>query len=203
MLRCLVVPLTAALLLGLPSRAPAGTLFDLGRARSDTLRAEQDPDVREIFPPNAFGLFPVGSFMWEEINVAPVDSLRWPEQVRPFFLRGFRIDFSDGGCGCGGFVERASTLRLTYNPEELAGRDIAESSLRVAFNYNPPINIYNLRGSRAWEPVEGAVPDLLNHRFEIPVSGDILGIREYAIVSDAFVPVEPVTWSRIKTLYGP
>ncbi len=191
----------AALLAVLPADVHAGTWFDLGLARHDTLRAEQDPRTLEVFPPSAFGVFPRGSWVWQEINLAPCSELRWPGQVCGTFVRGFRIEFNDGGCGCGGYVERSSTLRLAWDPAALAERGIPASRLRLVFNYNPPVSIYNIPGSRAWGPVEGAVPDVVNHWFEIPVAGDILGIREYAIVTDDFVPTLAVTWSRIKSLY--
>jgi hypothetical protein len=81
---------------------------------------------------------------------------------------------------------------LTYDPSDIALRGLSEEDLRLVFN-DP--------SSRGWRLVAGALPDVARHRFEIPWSGEILGIREYAIVGDAFTPVEPVTWGRIKFLY--
>ena len=56
--------------------------------------------------------------------------------------------------------------------------------------------------TRAWQPVATAERDLDANAFMVTMGGDIIGIREFAIVTDRFVPTIPVTWSGIKRLYG-
>jgi hypothetical protein len=186
----------AGLLLGLCLAAPpthAGDYLDLGLRAPLTTYCIGDSTTYETFPADAFGVFPPRSWVWQEIVEAPCESLRWPDQVcwNGAAVRSFQIVFNDGGCGCGGFLEKASTLRLSYDPAVVAARGIAESDLRLA--YNDP-------ATRGWRPVEGALPDTEANAFVLAWSGEILGAREFAIVTPVFVSVEPTTWSRVKSL---
>jgi hypothetical protein len=190
----LVLVLTLLTVLpALPVHAGAGTWFDLGKRQTDPVPCQTDSTTVESFPPDAFGVFPTGSWVWEDIVEVGCDQLRWSDQVctgQPP-VRAFRIEFSDGGCGCGGYVAIPSTLRLSYDPAVVAARGLDEANLRLA--YNDPY-------TRGWRPVEGALPDLEENAFIFPWSGEILGVREYVILPLQFVPVVPQTWSRIKSL---
>ena len=184
-----------ALLLLLPATALAGRWFDLGARKIELVKCGTDSENVEAFPPDAFGVFPAGSWVYEDITEVGCNQIRWPEQVcwNQSHVRSFRVEFNDGGCGCGGYVAIPSTLTLRWDPEVVAARGIPESELRLA--YNDP-------STRGWRPVEGALPDVENNAFVVPWGGDILGVREYAIVTPAFVPVQSETWSRIKSLLG-
>ena len=193
-----LAPILALMALGLlmlvsSAGAGAGVWFDLGKRQVDQIHCASDSTAFEAFPPDAFGVFPTGSWVWEDIAEVECDQIRWPEQVcwTRLPVRAFRIEFNDGGCGCGGFVAIPSTLRLSYDPAVLAARDLNESDLRL---------VYNDPSTRGWRPVEGALPNLDENAFIVQWSGEILGVREYVIVPTQFVPVVPRTWSRIKSL---
>jgi hypothetical protein len=183
--------------LALPPAASGGEWFDLGERRTEFIHCGDDSSATDVeaFPPDAFGVFPLGSWVFEEFREVGCDQLRWPDQVcwNNAHVRSFRIEFNDGGCGCGGYVARPSTLTLAYDPAIVAARGLNEADLRLA--YNDP-------STRGWRPVLGAIPDVEANTFTVSWGGDILGVREYAIVTSAFVPVVPQTWSRIKSLLG-
>jgi len=176
-----------------PAHAGAGLWFDLGKRQADPIHCLTDSTTLETFPPDAFGVFPTGSWVWEDVSEVSCDQLRWPEQVcwTGVPIRAFRLEFNDGGCGCGGYVAIPSTIRLGYDPAVVAARGLNESDLRLA--YNDPM-------TRGWRPVEGARPDIEANAFIFPWSGEILGVREFVILPLQFVPVVPQTWSRIKSL---
>lgn len=185
----------AALALAAPARARAQLWFDGGRPDSVIVHAGDDSTCHEVFPPWSMGPLPPRSFVWERIDIVPCAALRWADQVcwNGAFVRGARIEFNDGGCGCGGYVEIPTTLRLTYDRAALAAARIPEESLTL---------IMNDESSRAWQPVAGARVDVAGGFVEAPALGKILGTREYAIVGPAFTPVRAGTWGGIKALYG-
>src|SRR5690348_453778 len=112
-----VLPITAvafsvALLFLLPGAASAGRWFDLGARQIELVKCGADTETVEAFPPDAFGVFPPGNWVYEDISEVPCDQLRWPDQVcwNQSHIRSFRVEFNDGGCGCGGYVAVPSTL---------------------------------------------------------------------------------------------
>lgn len=185
--------LIGLLLLAPQAHAGAGLWFDLGKRQVDRIQSLTDSTASETFPPDAFGVFPIGSWVWEDVSEVSCNQIRWPEQVcwTQTPIRAFRVEFNDGGCGCGGFVAIPSTLRLSYDPALVAARGLNEADLRLAFN--DPM-------SRGWRPVEGALPNIEENAFIFPWSGEILRVREFVILPLQFVPVVPQTWSRIKSL---
>ena len=192
-MKILTITLLAIVLAAPRAQAGAGLWFDLGKRQVDTVHCLTDSTSFEAFPPDAFGIFPTGSWVWEDVAEVGCDQVRWPDQVcwAQAPIRAFRVEFNDGGCGCGGYVAIPSTLCLSYDPALVAARGLNEADLRLA--YNDPM-------SRGWRPVEGALPNVEENAFLFPWSGEILRVREYIILPQPFVPVVSQTWSRIKSL---
>lgn len=188
---CLILSLGG----GLGSLAYGQLWFDGGRPDTTIVHAANDSTCFESFPPFCMGPLPPRSFVWEKIELVGCRSLRWADQVcwNGSFVRGARIEFNDGGCGCGGYVEIPTTLRLSYDRAVAAAAGIAESSLRL---------IYNDAESRSWREVPQFEIDAAAGCLTTPVTGKILGIREYAIVGPSFTPVRETTWGSVKRLYG-
>jgi hypothetical protein len=198
--RCPFVPVFFGFLLAVSglssSPASAGRWFDLGTRQPVTIEAETDSTCLEMFPPDAFGIFPTGSWVWEEMRELTCGEVRWPDQVcwQGQFVRGVRVEFDDAACGCGGWLELPSQVTLTYSDHDFIPRGISEPGLKI---------VYNDRFSHAWQEVPGPVthdPDL--NRFTVTWKSDILKVRQFAIVTSAFVPTLPTTWGRLKALYG-
>lgn len=187
-----LLPLLA--LAGAARPARAQLWFDGGRPDTVVVRAAGDSSCFELFPPWCMGPLPPRSYVWEKIELLPCAELRWADQLcwNGAFVRGARIEFNDGGCGCGGYVEIPTTLRLSYDPAAVAALGLLPGQLRL---------IMNDATSRAWLPVEGARVRADEACLEAPALGKILGTREYAIVGPAFTPTRATTWGGLKALY--
>lgn len=174
--------------------ARAQLWFDGGRPDTVVVHAAEDSSCFEIFPPWCMGPLPPRSYVWEKIELLPCAELRWADQLcwNGAFVRGARIEFNDGGCGCGGYVEIPTTLRLSYDPATVAALGLVPGELRL---------IMNDATSRTWLPVEGARVRPDADCLEAPALGKILGSREYAIVGPAFTPTRATTWGGLKALY--
>ena len=187
--------LLAAVLLLLPAAARSYTEFDLGRRETVRIAAPNDSTCFEEILPDAFGEFPTGSWVWEEVLEIGCDAVRWPDQVcwNGAFVRGFQIEFNDGGCGCGGFLWTPTTIQFTWTDALLGERGISESAL---------VLVYHDPTSRAWQYVDDATFDIENNRVTLSWDGDILGIRQYAIVTSTFTATVSTTWGGIKARHG-
>lgn len=173
--------------------------FDAGGADTTTVYAPEDSTCWERFPPTCMGPLPERSFVAQTISLSSCAELRWPGQVcgrEGSFVRGFRILFNDGGCGCGGYVEPDSptTLRLSYDPARLPELGLRPGDLQL---------VYNDERTSGWRPVPEYSLDPSGPALMARIRGKILGLREYAIVGAGFVPATPTTWSALKAAPAP
>lgn len=169
--------------------------FDAGGADSTIVYAPDDTTCFEVFPPGCMGPLPALSFVAEAITLHPCLELRWPGQVcgrEGVFVRGFRIVFNDGGCGCGGYVEEPvpTTLQLTYDPAIVAAAGLSPGELRL---------VYNDERTPGWRPVPDFEVAADRNALVARIRGKILGLREYAIVGPGFVPARSTSWSALKS----
>lgn len=182
-------------LLPLAGSSAAGVWFDIGSPDTTYVSASEDAATWERYPPWPFGDFwPPGTLVYEDVSVVACDALRSPDQIcgSSKFIRGFQVYFSDGGCGCGGYLAKPTTLRLRYDPAVVAAAGASESELRLL--YSDQINY-------SWTAAEGVVVNAAAHYIEVPWSRNIQGIRQYAIVTPAVTPTLPSTWGRLKASY--
>lgn len=186
-------------LTGVGGAPRAETWFDAGSPDTTIVFAPGDSTCWERFPPACMGPLPERSYVAETISFHPCTELRWPGQVcgrEGLFVQGFRLFFNDGGCGCGGYVESnlPTTLHLPYDPAMVAAAGLQAEELRL---------VYNDERTPGWRLVPEFRVDTGGRAIVAQIRGKILGLREYAIVGPAFVPVAPTSWSWLKTWPGP
>lgn len=180
--------------LGQSSPALAGVWFDIGSPDTTYVLANQDAASWERYPPLPFGPYPVGTLVYEDVAAMACEALRNPSQIcgSSKFIRGFQVYFSDGGCGCGGFLAKPTTVRLQYDPAVVAAAGATEAELRLLFSDDL---------NSSWAVAEGAVVKAAGHYVEVPWSRNVLGNRQFAIVTLAVTPTLPSTWGRLKANY--
>jgi len=163
--------------------------FDIGAPDSTYVRCQSDGVSWEMYPPYAFGPYPAGTIVYA--SVVKEDCNQTPEPGSTCF-GWFVCYFNDGGCGCGGYLVKATELKFHYDPSAVAAARVQESALRLlAYGRSGP----------GWAEVPGSTVDLAAHALRAEETGVIIGNRFYAIVGTPPTAVEPATWSAVKALW--
>ena len=192
MLRALA--LSCCLLALVAAPAGAGLWFDIGGGQPVTVYANTTIETKERYGPFPFGPFPVGSLVFEDISVVPCESLGNSAGMcgETLFIRGFHCVFSGVSCGCQGALVVPTTMQFNYDPLVVLAAGAQEADLRLLFRDEDLQN---------WQLVPDAVHDTQAHTFTISWNRNVLGIREFAILTQDITPVAADTWGRIKALY--
>jgi len=187
-----IVAALALALLAVP--AHAGAWFDIGGGQSATIYANTAVETHESYAPFAFGPFPAGSLVYEDISVVPCESLGESNQVcgETLFIRGFHCEFYGVSCGCQGALVVPTRLQFNYDPLVVLAAGGEEANLKLLFRDEDLTN---------WSLVPGAVLDTQAHTFTVAWNRNVLGIREFAILTQDITPVSSDTWGRVKVLY--
>jgi hypothetical protein len=188
--------LGASLALIVPAAPAAGGVwFDIGGGMPVTIYANGSIQTHETYAPFAFGPFPAGSLVFQDISIVPAEALGQPELIsgETRFVRGFRCTFSGVSCGCQGALVVPSQLRFAYDPMVVMATGAVETELRLLFRDD--VNNPN------WTLMPGAVLDAEGDGFTATWSGNVLGVREFAILTQDITPVAAGTWGRLKALY--
>lgn len=174
--------------------ASGGVWFDIGSSDTTYVHANGEATSWERYPPQPFGPFPPGTLVYEDISIVPCGELvpAAPTCSPSILIRGFRVFFSDAGCGCGGFLVKPTTLRLRYDAAVVAAAGRTESALRLIFTDEI---------TWTWTLVNGAVVDTAGDFISVSWDRNILGTRQYAIVTHDITPTNQTTWGRLKAIY--
>jgi hypothetical protein len=174
--------------------AAGGVWFDIGGGQPVTISANSAVETQETYRAFAFGQFPPGSLVFEDISVRGCDALGEPDQIcgETRFVRGFELYFYGVSCGCGGALVLPSQLRFGYDPLVVMATRATEENLKLFFRDEDITN---------WTLVPGAVLDTENNWFTVSWDRSVLGTRQFAILTHDITPVTSNTWGRIKTLY--
>ena len=193
MLRTLAIAAVLALLVPVAPVA-AGTWFDIGGGQPATIYSNTAVTTHEVYPPYPFGPFPLGSLVYEDISLVPCESLGESSQVcgETLFIRGFHCEFYGVSCGCQGALVVPTQLTLSYDPLVVLAAGARDSSLKLLFRDEDLTN---------WSLMPGAVLDTQAHTFTVSWRRNVLGIREFAILTQDITPVSSDTWGRVKVLY--
>ena len=181
-----------ALLFATPVAADAW--FDIGGGQPVTIFATGAPESWEYYPPYPFGPSPPGSLVFEDVSVVPSVALSSPEQISgpTRFIRGFTIYFYGLSCGCGGALAVPTQLRFGYDPALVQAAGTHEADLKLLFNDEDVTN---------WTLLPAAVVDQANHWITVKWDRNVLGWRQFAILTHDVTPVVPNSWGRLKALY--
>jgi len=192
MLRALAISVCLLAFAAVP--AWAGLWFDVGGGAPVTVYANTTIDTKEYYPAYPFGPFPLGSLVYEDISVRPCDQLGNSNGLcgETIFIRGFHCEFSGVSCGCMGALVVATTMQFNYDPLVVLAAGAQEANLKLLFRDEDLQN---------WQLVPDAVLDTQAHTFTIPWKRNVLGIREFAILTQDVTPVAAGTWGGIKVLY--
>lgn len=182
----------AALLAAAP--AAAGMWFDIGGGQPVVVYADYTLGSYEAYAPFPFGPFPLGSLVYEDIAVAPCESLGESAQIcgETLFIRGFHCEFYGVSCGCQGSLVVPTQLRFSYDPLAVLAAGAEEANLKLMFRDED---------ITSWTLMPDAVLDTQAHAFTAPWKRNVLGIREYAILTQDITPVSADTWGRVKIRY--
>ena len=196
MLFARVIVVTLLILAAASPPSSAGVWFDIGSPDPAYVYANLDPETWELFPPLPFGPFPEGTLVFEEFVVAPCDQLWFPDRVcgPTKFIRGFQLFFNDGGCGCAGYLQKPTTIRLSYDPAVVTSTGFREEDLQVIY-------MDSFETTMSWASVDAAVVNAAENYIEFPWYTNILAVRQIAIVTPAFVPVLNSSWGQLKAHY--
>lgn len=165
--------------------------FDIGSPDTTYVRCQSDGMSWEMFPPQAFGSYPPGTYVYASIVKEVCDRSPIPNTE---CFGWFVFYFNDGGCGCGGYLVKPTVLELHYDPAAVAAAGVPESSLRL-------VGLVSARP--AWTEVPGATVDGAAHALRAEETGTIIGNRYYAIVGTRPTAVEHATWGAVKALWRP
>jgi hypothetical protein len=192
MLRALVI--SGCLLARASAPAGAGLWFDIGGGQPVTVYANSSINTMEHYAAYAFGPFPLGSLVYEDINIVPCESLGNSEGMcgETLFIRGFHCEFAGVSCGCQGALHVPTTMQFDYSPLMVLATGAHEADLKLLFRDEDLQN---------WQRVPDAVHDTTAHTFTISWNRNVLGIREFAIMTQDITPVAADSWGRIKVLY--
>lgn len=194
MSRSFVAAAVAAVLLA-AGPAAAGQWFDIGGGYPVTVPANGATETTETFAAWPFGPeYPPGSWVYEDISVRPCEALGDPDAIcgETRFIRGFECTFSGASCGCGGALVAPTQLRFGYDPLVVLAAGGVEANLKLFFRDE---------FITTWTLMPGAVLDTENHRFTVSWDRNVLGIRQFAILTHDITPVATDSWGRIKALY--
>ena len=183
----------AASLIALP--AAAGIWFDIGGGYAVTVPADGAIETRETYAAYPFGpSFPIGSLVYEDIGLRPCDALGNPNDIcgETRFVRGFECYFYGVSCGCGGAIVTPTQMRFGYDPLVVLSTGVAEENLKLFFRDED---------ITSWTLMPGAVLDTQNNWFTATWNRNVLGTRQFAILTQDITPVTTDTWGRIKVLY--
>ena len=173
----------------------AGQWFDIGGGYPVTVPANGALESSETYGAYPFGpQFPVGSWVYEDISVVPCEALGESSQIcgETRFIRGFECNFSGVSCGCGGALTIPTQFQFGYDPLVVLAAGAVEEDLKLFFRDED---------ITSWTPMPGAVLDTQNKRFTVSWNRNVLGTRQFAILTHDITPVSRDTWGRIKTLY--
>lgn len=174
--------------------AGAGEWFDIGGGNPVTIYANGDIASRETYAPYPFGLYPLGSLVFEDLKVVPCDELGLANEIcgETQFVRGFECYFAGASCGCGGALAVPTQLRFAYDPLVVQATGVPEEQLKLFFRDED---------LTAWTLMPNAVLDTENNAITASWNRNVLGTRQFAILTNDITPVAPSSWGRIKTLY--
>lgn len=188
--------LLAASLAGLLAAATvvAGEWFDIGGGNPVTIYANGDIASRETYAPFPFGLYPLGSLVFEDLKPVPCDALGLASEIcgETQFIRGFECYFAGVSCGCSGALAVPTQLRFAYDPLVVQSTGVPEENLKLFFRDEE---------LTAWTLMPDAVLDTENNVITASWNRNVLGTRQFAILTNDITPVAPSSWGRIKTLY--
>lgn len=186
----------AASLVGLVTAATvvAGEWFDIGGGTPVTIYANGDIESREAYSPFPFGLYPLGSLVFEDMKPVPCDQLGMAGDIcgETQFIRGFECYFAGVSCGCSGALVIPTQMRFAYDPLTVQTTGIAEENLKLFFRDEEQLD---------WILMPGAVVDTENNVITANWTRSVLGKRQFAILTNDITPVALTSWGRIKTLY--
>jgi hypothetical protein len=191
----LVSTLWAALALtAAASPATGGVWFDIGGGQPVTVYSNLSVRSFEIYAPFAFGPFPPGSLVYADMTVVPCEQLGESGQIcgETRFIRGFRILFSGVSCGCHGSLVVPTQLHFDYDPATVQAAGAQEASLKLFFRDEFTTN---------WTLMPIVLLDTEAKEIVATWEGNVLGLREFAIMTHDITPVAADTWGRLKTLY--
>lgn len=184
----------AASLVGLLSATTvvAGEWFDIGGGTPITIYSNGDIESRETYKPFPFGLYPLGSLVFEDMKSVPCDELGDGMCGETQFIRGFECNFSGTGCGCSGALVVPTLMRLAYDPLLVQNTGVPEENLKLFFRDEEQLD---------WILMPGAEVDTENNVITATWTRSVLGRRQFAIMSNDITPVGLTSWGRVKTLY--
>jgi len=173
----------------------AGVWFDIGGGYPVSIPANGAVESQETYGAFPFGpSFPIGSLVYEDISIVACEALGDPDQIcgETRFIRGFKCYFEGTGCGCGGALVAPTQFRFGYDPLVVLAAGATEENLKLFFRDED---------ITTWTLMPGAVLDTQNNRFTAPWNRNVLGTRQFAILTHDITPVTRDTWGRIKNLY--
>lgn len=166
-----------AILLSAGSALAQGVWFDIGSGEAVTIVCPTDPASWIEFPAYGFGDFwPPGSLVYAEI-IKDFDSDQHPM---------YTVYFSDGGCGCGGFLLEPMTYRFHYDQSAVQWPEYATA-------------LFTPSGGD-WVIYESTLDPEANV-LTAARAGLILGTLVYKIAPDPTVPNAASTWGQVKAQY--
>jgi hypothetical protein len=182
-------------LAAVPSFA-TGVWFDIGANQETTVYENGGGPSYEHFPAYPFGSgWPAGTQVYAELAAASCAQL--PAGCDPTNVAAAWVATFDGQqCGCGGVLNGACSLRLYYDPSDVAAIGASESALVVAHLSG---DIFSPR----WVQLSQAVLHPSEHYVDTEILGAISGAQFYGLfrVLPTAPPIEPTSWSRIKGLW--
>lgn len=188
--------IVAASLVGLLAAATvvAGEWFDIGGGTPVTIYANGEIASREVYSPFPFGLYPLGSLVFEDFKSVPCDALDMANDLcgETQFIRGFECNFSGASCGCSGALVVPTAMRFAYDPLLVQSTGIPEESLKLFFRDEE---------ITSWTLMPGALVDTENNLIVATWSRSVLGKRQFAFLTNDITPVALSSWGRIKTFY--
>lgn len=174
--------------------AVAGEWFDIGGGTPVTVYAEGQVESRELYAPFPFGLYPLGSMVFLEFKTLPCDALDPDGAIcgETQFISGFECNFSGTGCGCSGALAVPTQMRFAYDPLLVQSAGVPEQSLKL---------FWRDEEQTTWTLMPGAVLDAENNVITTTWNRNVLGRRQFAILTDEITPTALSSWGRIKTFY--
>ena len=165
-----------------------GVWFDIG-VNEATYVNSADGLSWEYFPPYPFGEFyPPGTLVYANVSPVGCDQLPLVDCASTRLVAAYSAFFSDGGCGCGGFLLETARFRVSYDDATLQSLGVTESELQIVHH----------DWEAGWVPLENLVVNTEENFIEGDTVDWILSTHYYAVTAGSPTPVQRTTWGRIK-----